>query len=94
LQPQTGYAGSPGDETPPEGPHRNVLVTHGIHRGHFPVGGMRVRDARRVLERLIHVDPGAIAVIGGNRVGDEDVIGEDVTLLSFIKPSSLKGQRT
>jgi hypothetical protein len=69
----------------------NVLVSYGIHRGRFPIGGMSVGQAREILQRLIRVDPTAVAVINGSRVGEDELISEDVTMLSFVKPSSLRG---
>jgi hypothetical protein len=71
---------------------RNVLVNYGIHRGRFPVGGMRIRQARQVLQRLLNIDPSAVAVINGTPITDEDqIIGADVAMLHFVKPSSIKG---
>jgi hypothetical protein len=78
-------------DSPPQSDYRNVLVSHGIHRGRFPIGGMQVRDARSALQNLINIDPSAVAVINGQPVDEETVIPENVTLLSFVKPSSLKG---
>ena len=70
---------------------RSVLVQHGIHSGHFPVAGLRVRDARQTLTQLLNIDPQAVAVINGRIVGEDEVIGADVSLLSFVKPSAVKG---
>ena len=70
---------------------RNVLVTHGIHRGRFPVGGMLVREARQILQNLINIDPGAVPVINGTPVTEDQTISGNVTMLSFVKPSSIKG---
>ena len=53
----------------------SVLVSSGIHRGRFPVGGMTVRAARRVLGPMINIDPSAVAVINGQIV-DEDTVLE------------------
>jgi hypothetical protein len=71
--------------------HCNVLVTTGIHRGRFPIGGMTIRQARRTLTKLIKIDSQAVPVINGAPVDENTVIGSDVTMLSFVKPSSLKG---
>jgi hypothetical protein len=70
---------------------RNVVVTYGIHKGRYPIGGMTVADARRVLERLIRIDPTAVPVINGRPVDPTQRIGEHVTMLAFVKPSALKG---
>jgi hypothetical protein len=72
---------------------RNVLVTSGIHRGRFPIGGLRVQQARDVLRRLVTIDDGAVAVINGRAVEEDELIGPDVTQISFVKPSSIKGRR-
>jgi hypothetical protein len=78
-------------DTPAALPERSVMVHHGIHRGRFPVAGMRVADARQALTRLLNIDPAAVAVINGRTVGEDEVIGEDVSLLSFVKASAVKG---
>ncbi len=70
---------------------RNTEVRYGIRGGVFPVRGMQVGDARRVLRQVMNIDPSAVAVIGGRPVEDHEVIGADVTMLSFVKPSALKG---
>src|SRR5439155_26477026 len=96
-RPQTRPAGTPlaegGNGTPqnPTTGERAVLVSHGIHRGHFPITGMRVSEARRTLARLLNLDPAAVAVINGQVVAEDTTIGEDVSLLSFVKPSAVKG---
>ncbi len=69
----------------------NVLVSYGIHRGRFPVGGMTISAAREVLQRLINIDESAVAVINGVPVDESETISQDVSMLSFVKPSSLKG---
>jgi hypothetical protein len=87
--------GHPGDEAaataPAHADHCNVLVTTGIHRGRFPIGGMTIQQARRTLTKLIKIDPQAVPVINGAPVDENTVIGSDVSMLSFVKPSSLKG---
>jgi hypothetical protein len=70
---------------------RNVLVSSGIHRGRFPIGGMSVRQARRVLAPLINIDATAVAVINGRAVDEETMLDGQIGMLSFVKPSSLKG---
>jgi hypothetical protein len=69
----------------------NVTVSYGIHHGRYPIGGMTVGDARRALQRLINIDPGAVAVINGAPVDENQRITADVTMLSFVKPSAMKG---
>lgn len=70
---------------------RSVLVQHGIHTGHFPIAGLRVREVRETLGPLLNIDPQAVAVVNGQLVDEETVIGDDVALLSFVKPSAVKG---
>ena len=92
LQPQVNP--EHGSAEPPESDHssRSVLVNYGIHRGSFPIAGMRIRDARQVLARLMNIDPSAVAVINGEPILEEDqVIGDAVQVLHFVKPSSVKG---
>ena len=82
------------DETPtqpPAGAERSVLVQHGIHTGHFPVGGLRVREARQTLAGLLNIDPQAVAVVNGQIVDENTVISDAVKMLSFVKPSAVKG---
>lgn len=87
------YGADP-EGTPDSGPREgcNVLVTSGIHRGRFPIGGLTVGDARGVLQRLVNVDEGAVAVINGRAVDDDEVIGPEVTHVAFVKPSAIKGR--
>jgi hypothetical protein len=84
--------GMPDDEGP-QSPERsaNVTVTYGIHRGRYPIGGMTVRDARRTLQKLLNIDPTAVAVINGSPVDENQQISSAVTMLSFVKPSAMKG---
>jgi hypothetical protein len=76
--------GSPLDNT-------NVAVSYGIHHGRYPIGGMRVRDARQALQKLINIDPTAVEVVNGAPVDDNQLISADVTMLAFVKPSAVKG---
>jgi hypothetical protein len=69
----------------------NVAVSCGIHGGRYPIGGMRIRDARQVLSKLINIPSEAVPVINGTAVDEDETITEQVTMLSFVKPSSLKG---
>ncbi len=73
--------------------NQNITCSYGIHRGKFPVAGMKVKDARKVLKKLIGVDDGAAAVIGGVAVPEDTTISTDTTMLSFVKPSAIKGAR-
>ena len=90
-QPQPGGTTTTLAEAAPTVVERGVRVQHGIHGGQFPVAGLRVRDARQTLARLLNIDPQAVAVINGRVVAEDEVIGDEVTLLSFVKPSAVKG---
>ena len=78
------------DQAPSED-RRNIVVSHGIHRGRFPIGGMSVAAARRILAPLINIDAEAIAVINGTPVTEDTIVNDQVTMLSFVKPSSIRG---
>ncbi len=81
-----------GEETEATGcPEGSVFVRHGIHSGRFPIAGMRLGDARPILNQLLNIDPEAVAVINGQIVDDEFHIGENVELINFVKQSSVKG---
>lgn len=79
------------DESSSSADRRNVVVSHGIHRGRFPVGSMSVAEARQLLAPLINIDATAVAVINGTPVQEDTIISEQVTMLSFVKPSSIRG---
>jgi hypothetical protein len=72
-------------------PAASVLVSSGIHRGHYPIAGLTVRAARRLLASHLNIDPAAVAVINGQTVDDDTVLSTEQGMLSFVKPSSLKG---
>ena len=93
VHPADFSAGADTNETSdaPATAERSVAVQHGIHRGQFPVAGLRVRDARQTLNNLMNIDPQAVAVIDGQIVDEDTVIREDVSMLSFVKPSAVKG---
>jgi hypothetical protein len=85
------HAGPPPATASEPADSRNVTVTTGIHRGRFPIGGMQIRQARNVLRRLVPIDDEAVAVINGRAVSDDEIIAENVTQISFVKPSAIKG---
>jgi len=85
-----GNAGD-GPPAPASDTSRNVTVSYGIHRGTYPIGGMLIRDARQVLQHLINIDDSAVAVINATPVDEDQRIAEGVTMLSFVKPSAMKG---
>ncbi len=91
IQPQQPLGGG-GDPSGGDGcPQGSVFCRHGIHSGWFPIAGMRLGDARPILNQLLNIDPEAVAVINGQIVNDDFIIGEDVELLNFVKKSSIKG---
>ncbi len=71
--------------------HSEVFCRHGIHAGWFSIRGMRVGEARLILEPLLNIDPKAFAVVNGQVVEDDFVITGDVELLNFVKKSSTMG---
>jgi len=83
--------GTPDDAAEPRTDSRNVTVTYGIHKGRYPIGGLRIREARQVLRGLIHLDDSAVPVINGRPADPNQRIDENVTMLAFVKPSALKG---
>lgn len=68
-----------------------VYCRHGIHDGHFPLQGITVGEARRMLSPLLNLDPKAVAVINGKIVGDDQTIGPEVAAINFMKESMVKG---
>ena len=91
LEPEVGFDAFPEEGQPQPTDSSNVLVTSGIHRGRFPIGGLTVRRAREVLQRLITIDEEAVAVVNGRAVEEGEIISENVTHVAFVKPSSIKG---
>jgi hypothetical protein len=79
------------DTGPRTSVERSVMVQHGIHSGHFPVVGLTIAEARQTLRGLLNIDPQAAAVIGGRIVDETTVIRGDTQMLSFVKPSAVKG---
>ncbi len=77
-------------EGPEESP-QGIFCRHGIFSGRFPIAGLRLGEVRPVLSRLLNIDPEAAAVVDGRLVGDDFLIGDDVELLNFIKPSGIMG---
>lgn len=69
----------------------NVLVSYGTHHTPFPIRGLSVRQARESLTRLMNIDETAVAVINGAPVEEDTMIDQRVTLLSFVKPASIRG---
>lgn len=69
----------------------NVFCRSGIHSGWFPIAGMRVGDVRAVLGRFLKIDPAAQAVIHQRVLSEDDIVGDGVECLSFVKASSTMG---
>jgi hypothetical protein len=82
--------GEPGGGEETEG---TTAVHHGIHVARFPLRGLTIAQARRVLSPMLNIDPTAVAVIGAEIIEDEDartITGEE-EMLGFVKRSSVKG---
>ncbi len=86
------------DDTPVSAPaesttvaSKNITCSYGIHRGKFPVAGMKGKDARLVLKKLIKVDDSAAMVINGQVFNEDEIISAETTMVSFVKPSAVKG---
>lgn len=73
---------------------KNITCSYGIHRGNFPIAGMKGKDARVVLKKLIKCDDAAVMVINGEVFDENNIISESVTMVSFVKPSAVKGAET
>lgn len=73
---------------------KNITCSYGIHRGNFPIAGMKGKDARAVLKKLIKVDDSAAMVINGEVFNENEIIQESVKMVSFVKPSAVKGGET
>lgn len=67
-----------------------VEVIHGVYAHTFPLSGMTVGQARTELADRMNIDPESIAVVDGNEVGDDTVLGEGM-VLNFVKHSGEKG---
>jgi hypothetical protein len=91
IEPVTVGGGADDGDSQPPIDDTNVTVSYGIHQGRYPVGGMTVSEARQALARLINIDPSAVAVINGAPVDENLRIAGNVTMLSFVKPSAMKG---
>jgi hypothetical protein len=71
----------------------SITVHHGIHSAPYPIAGLTVGQARRILSPLLNIDPGSVAVVRGHIIKDEDsrvLIARD-EILNFVKESAIKG---
>ena len=75
----------------PSATDSNVRVSYGTHHTPFPIRGLSIRQARESLARLLNIDETAVPVINGSPVEEDTMIDEQVTLLSFVKPASIRG---
>ena len=91
LPPSLGDAPLPTADDASAPSCESVLCRHGMHQGYFPIQGMTVGEARTMLAQLLNIDPNAVAVINGQIVDDEQVIGPEVGALNFMKESMVKG---
>lgn len=67
-----------------------VHVIHGVYAHELPLVGMTVGQARNELAERMNIDPDAIAIVDGNEVDEETVLGE-AQVLNFVKHSGEKG---
>jgi hypothetical protein len=67
-----------------------VEVIHGVYAHSLPLSGMTVGQVRMELTDRMNIDPESLAVVDGNEVGDDTVIGEG-QVLNFVKHSGEKG---
>lgn len=68
----------------------HVEVIHGVYAHTLPLSGMTVGQARSELGPRMNIDPDSIAVVDGNEVGDDTVLGEG-QVLNFVKHAGEKG---
>lgn len=64
----------------------SVPCQYGISMMSLPIAGMRFGDIKPVLKQLFNLPPDAVAVINGRIVSEDDIIGDGVESLNFIKP--------
>lgn len=68
----------------------HVEVIHGVYAHTLPLSGMTVGQARTELADRMNIDPESIAVVDGNEVGDDTILGEG-QVLNFVKHAGEKG---
>lgn len=69
----------------------HILCQYGIFSGRYPIAGMRVADVREALTPFFNLDPTAVAVINQRVLSEDDIIGDGVERLVFLKKSALMG---
>ncbi len=67
-----------------------VEVIHGVHSHTMPLAGMSVDQVRAELSDRMHIDPEAVAVVNGEPVNEDFVLGEG-QVLTFVKAAGEKG---
>ena len=68
-----------------------IQAMHGIHSGVPSIGLKTVAQARAELQSEWNIDPAAVAVIAGNVVDEDTILGKDCELLAFVKQAAVKG---
>ncbi len=68
----------------------HVEVIHGVYAHSLPLSGMTVAQARTELADRMNIDPESLAVVDGNEVGDDAILGEG-QVLNFVKHAGEKG---
>jgi hypothetical protein len=67
-----------------------VKILHGSADGVHPVAGYTVGAVRASLASSYNIQAGAMAMIGGQQVGDDHILAQNDTL-EFIQPAGEKG---
>ena len=67
-----------------------VEVIHGVYSHTMPLAGMSVDQVRVELADRMHIDPEAVAVVNGEPVNEDFILGEG-QVLTFVKPAGEKG---
>jgi hypothetical protein len=67
-----------------------VEVIHGVYAHSLPLSGMTVGQARTELADRMNIDPESMAVVDGNEVSDDTILGEG-QVLNFVKHAGEKG---
>ena len=82
--------GGDGDDAVVNGSRGDVNVSHGVYSHSHPLAGMTVRQARSALSERMNLPPDAVALVGGEEVGDDTVLQEGAALM-FVRDAGEKG---
>ena len=70
----------------PEASWGSVPCRYGIISISLPIAGMRFGDIKPTLKSLFKLAEGTVAIVNGRELSDDDIIGDGVECLNFIKP--------